>query len=98
VKRGSPDRTLYVVAYDIPSDRRRRKVHKTLCGFGQWTQYSLFECYLTKKERLTLGGKLDRLLEPEEDSVRFYPLCMACVDRVETVGSEAPEEELAFIV
>ena len=98
MKRGNPDRTLYVIAYDIPSDRRRRKVHKTLCGFGQWTQYSLFECYLTKKERLTLGGKLDRLLEPEEDSVRFYPLCMACVDRVETVGSEAPEEELAFIV
>ena len=98
MKRSNPDRTLYVVAYDIPSDRRRRKVHKTLCGFGQWTQYSLFECYLTKKERLTLGGRLDRLLEPEEDSVRFYPLCTACVDRVETVGSEAPEEELVFIV
>jgi CRISPR-associated protein Cas2 len=98
MKRSNPDRTLYVVAYDIPSDRRRRKVHKTLCGFGQWTQYSLFECYLTKKERLTLGGRLDRLLEPEEDSVRFYPLCAACVDRVETIGSEAPEEELVFIV
>lgn len=98
MKRSNPDRTLYVVAYDIPSDRRRRKVHKTLCGFGQWTQYSLFECYLTKKERLTLGGRLDRILEPEEDSVRFYPLCAACVDRVETVGSEAPEEELVFIV
>ena len=98
MRRGNPDRTLYVVAYDIPSDRRRRKVHKTLCGFGRWTQYSLFECYLTKKERLTLGGKLDTLLEPEEDSVRFYPLCSACVDRVKTVGSDAPEEETAFIV
>lgn len=98
MRRGNPERTLYVIAYDIPSDRRRRKVHKTLCGFGQWTQYSLFECYLTKKERLTLCAKLDRLLESEEDSLRLYPMCAACVDRVETIGSGAPEEEQVFIV
>jgi len=47
MKRGKVERTLYVIAYDIPSNRRRTKVHKVLCGFGQWTQYSLFECYLT---------------------------------------------------
>lgn len=98
MRRGKPDRTLYVIAYDIPSDRRRTKVHKTLCGFGQWTQYSLFECHLTDKERLTLRAKLDKLLEPEEDCVRFYPLCAACVAKVETVGSEKPEEKQVFIV
>lgn len=98
MRRGKPDRTLYIVAYDLPSDRRRRKVHKILCGFGQWTQYSLFECYLTEKERLTLRQKLDKILDPEEDSVRFYPLCKACVEKVETIGSEEPEEEQVFIV
>lgn len=98
VRRGKPRRTLYVIAYDISSDRRRTKVHKVLCGFGQWTQYSLFECYLTKKEHLTLREKLDRILEPDDDSVRFYPLCVACVEKVETVGSEAPEEKEVFIV
>jgi CRISPR-associated protein Cas2 len=89
---------LYVIAYDIPSDRRRRKVHKTLCGFGQWTQYSLFECYLSDKERLALDEKLEALLDPEADSLRFYPLCAACVDDVETIGSAAPEERQLFIV
>ena len=69
MERGKAERTLYVIAYDIPSDRRRTKVHKTLCGFGRWTQYSLFECHLTDKELITLRGKLDRLLEPEKDSV-----------------------------
>ena len=98
MQRGNPERTLYVVAYDIPSDRRRTKVHKTLCGFGQWTQYSLFECYLAEKERLTLRQKLDRILEPKEDSVRFYRLCGACVGKVETIGSEKPQEEEVFIV
>jgi CRISPR-associated protein Cas2 len=98
MKRGKPQRTLYVVAYDISNDRRRTKVHKTLCGFGKWTQYSLFECHLTDKELVALHGKLDKLLRPEEDSVRFYPLCAACVAKVDTIGSEKPAEEGVFIV
>lgn len=98
MKRGKPERTLYVIAYDISSDRRRTKVHKTLCGFGEWTQYSLFECYLTDKERVALRGKLDDILKPEEDSVRFYHTCAACVKKTETIGSEKPAEKNVFIV
>jgi len=89
---------LYVIAYDIPSDRRRTKVHKALCGFGQWTQYSLFECHLTEKELVTLRGKLDKLLKPEEDSLRFYPLCTPCVAKVVTVGSPKPAEQDVFVI
>ena len=98
MKRGNPDQTLYIVAYDIPSDRRRTRVHKTLCGFGKWTQYSLFECHLTEKEMVALRGKLDRLLESDQDSVRFYPLCAGCARKVETVGSEKPQQDTLFIV
>lgn len=98
MKRGRPAHTLYVVAYDIPNDRRRTRVHKTLCGFGEWTQYSLFECHLTDKELIALRGKLDLLLEPDEDSVRFYPLCAACLGKVETVGSRKPQEQSIYIV
>lgn len=98
MKRGRPAHTLYIVAYDIPNDRRRTRVHKTLCGFGQWTQYSLFECHLTDKELIALHGKLDPLLEPDEDSVRFYPLCAACLGKVETVGSRKPQEQSVYIV
>lgn len=95
--RRAAERTLYVVAYDIGNDRRRTRVHKTLCGFGEWTQYSLFECHLDEKELVALRGKLDAVLEPE-DSVRFYPLCATCVRKVETTGSPPPEEATVFIV
>jgi CRISPR-associated protein Cas2 len=98
MKRGRTQRALYVVAYDIPNDRRRTKVHKVLCGFGQWTQYSLFECHLTEKELVTLRGKLDKMLQPEEDSVRFYPLCVPCVAKVITIGSPKPAEQRLFVV
>lgn len=95
---GGDKTTLYVIAYDISVDRRRTKVHNTLCGYGRWTQYSLFECWLTRKELLTLQGKLGKIVDATMDSVRFYPLCEGCQQKVVTVGGERPAEEIALFV
>ncbi len=94
----SSQTTCYIIAYDIPDDRRRTKVHKTLSGFGTWTQYSLFECFLSKKELVLLKSKLAKHLEATRDSVRFYPVCASCLEKVETVGGEPPKEDVLFIV
>ncbi len=90
--------TLYVIAYDIPNDRRRTKVHKVLSGFGQWTQFSLFEAWLSEKEVIALRDRLDRHLNHDEDSVRFYSLCAPCVSKVETIGKPPPKEAALFVV
>ena len=90
--------TLYIIAYDISSDKRRTKVHKTLSGFGHWTQYSLFECYLDEKEYLQLRQRLDKTISEDEDTVRFYALCQGCRNRVETIGSAKPSEPELFLV
>ena len=87
-----------MIAYDIPDDKRRTKVHQILMGFGKWTQYSLFECFLSKKELVLLQAKLAEHLVVREDSVRFYPLCANCVEKVETIGGPPPAEELVFVV
>jgi len=89
---------LYVIAYDIPNDKRRTKVHKALCGAGDWTQYSLFECFLDERELVRLRAKLDYLLDPTEDSVRIYRMCAACIEAVETIGSKPPEEKTSYIL
>ncbi|SRR5579875_446932 len=96
--KASSQTSCYVVAYDIPDDRRRTKVHKILLGYGTWTQYSLFECFLSKKELILLQAKLGEHLIPREDSVRFYPLCANCLSKVETVGGPPPEETSVYIV
>lgn len=90
--------TCYVIAYDIPDDKRRTTIHKLLLGFGKWTQYSLFECFLSRKELILLRSKLEEHLVAKEDSVRFYPLCANCVSRVETVGGPPPADQVLFIV
>jgi CRISPR-associated protein Cas2 len=92
------DAGLYLVAYDIPDDRRRTKVHRVLCGYGAWTQYSLFECWLTKRQLIELRAKLEQHLRPERDSVRFYPLCGSCVTRVVTIGSPPPSDSNSIIL
>ena len=88
----------YVVAYDIPDDRRRTKVHQILMGFGKWTQYSLFECFLTRKDVILLQSKLGEHLINTQDSVRFYPLCANCVQKVETIGDPPPKDQILFVV
>lgn len=88
---------LYLVAYDISDDRRRTKVHKTLCGFGTWTQFSLFECFLDDKQLIALRYRIVRLIR-DDDNVRIYPLCTACQAKVETHGSARPAEERVYLL
>lgn len=90
--------TCYVIAYDIPDDKRRTKVHNILLGYGKWTQYSLFECFLNRKQLVLLRSRLQEYLIPRQDSVRFYPLCANCVGKVETVGGPPPKDNLLFVL
>ena len=96
--RASNQTMCYVIAYDIPDDKRRTKVHKILLGYGKWTQYSLFECFLTRKQLLLLQARLGEYLVVREDSVRFYTLCASCVSKVETVGGPPPADTVLFVV
>lgn len=89
---------LYIIAYDTPSDKRRTKLHKLLCGFGRWTQFSLFECYLSEKELVLLRAKLHKLLDETTDNVRLYPLCQGCQSKVETIGSPQPHEDTVYLL
>ena len=73
----------YVISYDIPDDRRRSQLAKVLKGFGTRVQYSVFEAHLNKRQYEELKRAVERLIEPAEDSVRYYALCSACVGRVE---------------
>jgi CRISPR-associated protein Cas2 len=89
---------LYVVTYDISDNKRRTRVHKLLCGYGAWTQYSLFECWLTRRQLLELRAKLTPNLQEDLDSVRLYPICGTCQRGVITVGGAPPSEAVTVIL
>ncbi len=76
----------YVVAYDIPDDKRRKKVSDLLEGYGKRVQYSVFECLLIQTKYNELRSRLKKQVKLEEDSVRFYPLSRHTLGQVETWG------------
>lgn len=75
-----------MVSYDIPGDRTRAKVSKTLCGFGRRQQYSVFECEVSEARYRELKKRIWALIDPDEDSVIFYHLCAHCKGGIEVYG------------
>ena len=91
--------TFVVVAYDIPDDRRRERLHKALLNYGTPVQYSVFECLLEEKELARMKRAVERVIKPRLDHVRYYYLCGTCQGRVEaTMGKEAVKEEKVLVV
>ena len=88
----------YAISYDIRADRRRLKVAKILKDFGDRVQLSVFEARLEAGDLERLKRRLERQINPEEDSLRFYPLCAACVPRVEVLGQGLVTQDPDFII
>ena len=65
-----------LVVYDLPDSegapKRRTRLHKLLSGYRKWTQYSVFEYFLTAVQFVKLQQQVEKLIKPVEDSVRIY--------------------------
>lgn len=97
-------RSRYIVAYDICDAGRLRRVFKTMRGFGDALQYSVFRCDLSPSERVLLTEALSPIIHAREDRVMIVDL--GPVDGrgarcVETLGRAMPssrEGRIAVIV
>ena len=63
------DERTYIVTYDIADNRRWRRVFKTMNGFGEWLQLSVFQCRLSKRRRAELEARLRDLIKVGQDHV-----------------------------
>ncbi len=81
----------WVICYDISDDKRRRKVQKTLEGFGRRVQYSVFECEIDLKRLERLERKLNLVINDDEDNIRIYPLNQADLKRIRLLGCAVME-------
>ncbi len=68
-----------VIAYDISSDKRRRKVERLLRAYGTRANFSVFECEMTESQFQKIKRDLQRLINPPTDSLLYYPLCKKCL-------------------
>ncbi len=83
-----------LVSYDIPDNRRRTRVMKTLKNFGAHVQYSVFECQVSAKDYQRLREQLGELINRREDSVRFYVLCQDDIKKRRVWGVERADADI----
>ncbi len=70
-----PERDLYLAAYDVTDPSRlQAALHSVLMGYASGGQKSVFECFLTARERRALLDEVRGVLDTREDRFLLLPL------------------------
>lgn len=83
----------YIVSYDIADKKRLRHVFKTMNGYGDAVQYSVFSCELSEHERELLITELDAIIHHDADQVMLVdlgPLNGQEAGRIQVLGRRSP--------
>jgi CRISPR-associated protein Cas2 len=85
---------MVLVSYDVSTtsasgQKRLRRIAKACRDYGQRVQYSVFEIEVDFAQWTFLKSKLCDLIDPEQDSLRFYYLGKNWQTKVEHVGAKA---------
>ena len=84
---------MVLVSYDVSTIDKRgqarlRRVAKACLDYGQRVQNSVFECDIDPAQWTTLKARLEGLVNPESDSLRYYYLGSNWQRRVEHFGAK----------
>jgi len=82
-------RRVCIVSYDISAPRRWRQVYRTMRGFGQHLQLSVFSCDLTSAQRIKMIAALEEVIDRDEDQVLLIdlgPSQAQPIHQIETLG------------
>ena len=82
-----------LITYDVNitsphGAKRLRNVARACLDYGKRVQNSVFECILTEAQYVMLKNKIGSIIDPEQDSVRFYILGKNWKRKVETIGKD----------
>lgn len=87
-----------VVSYDIVDDKKRLRVAKLLKSYGERVQKSVFECRLDDRLYLKMKREVEKIIDWEEDGVRYYTLCAGCLRNVDISGIGFVREDEDVII
>lgn len=93
-----PDRSFFLLAYDITDDKRRAKTAKLMESLGERVQGSVFEAWLTPAELQKIVTRSEKIMKMTEDSLRIYAVCEACRPRLKTMGQGKPTPPPALMI
>jgi CRISPR-associated protein Cas2 len=87
------DIMLVLITYDVNTQtsagrKRLRQVAKQCVNYGQRVQNSVFECILDAAKCREVQHKLEKIIDKDTDSLRFYYLGNNYKDKVEHIGAK----------
>lgn len=82
---------LVLITYDVNTEtaagkKRLRRVAKECVNYGQRVQNSVFECSLDAAKCREVKAILEKIIDKEKDSLRFYYLGNNYKSKVEHIG------------
>ncbi len=93
-----PRHMVRLIAYDITTPKRLRRVAKVCEDYGVRIEKSVFECDLNEPTFARFWEQLMREIDPDEDSLIAYRICKTCVRDIQSAGViERPEARLVYI-
>ena len=94
-------RRCYLVCYDIRDPKRLRRVHKTMKGYGESWQYSVFFCVLKDIDRVRLQTDLEAHMNLRDDQALIIDMGSdeeASREATTTVGQALPDLKMGVVV
>jgi len=85
-----------IVAYDIADVKRLARIAKIIKDYGIRVQKSIFEVDVTPIIFDEMKRRVESIIMPEEDGVKYFPLCEKCAGTIEIIGQGVftdPDEE-----
>lgn len=94
------DERLYIVTYDIADPKRWRRVFKIMNGYGEWLQYSVFQCRMSLQRQAELIFLLDGIIHHEQDHILLVDIGPAdrVVPKVVSLGKDFQPVERAPVI
>ena len=84
---------LILITYDVNTETsagrsRLRKVAKQCVNYGQRVQNSVFECQVDAVKYREIKAVLEKIVDKDTDSLRFYNLGDKYKNKVEHIGTK----------
>ncbi len=96
------EKMMVLITYDVNTEtsdgkRRLRQISKQCINYGQRVQNSVFECSLDAAQCKLLKKKLENIINPDLDSLRFYYLGNNYQTKIEHIGAKETYDPSGFL-
>ena len=71
-------KNIYLICYDISNDKNRTKIAEELEQYGERINYSVFECFITKKQLEKIKEFIEEKIDKRHDKIKYYYICKSC--------------------